>query len=164
MVLARWAGDSVLRYVREAPLTNLPAEVRALEEQQSVMATLLRLQEEVTQLGADVRGQAEEQAALAATFRTRFGPDSRHKFIVNGDRKRVKVHRVAVDGLDMLPQLWRTSCGVRFGLWRFTRHASVQDFPVDARCARCFPGADAQARGHAQEESSVDDSGASVSA
>ena len=157
MVLARWAGDSVLRYVREAPLTNLPAEIRALEEQRSIMDTLLKLQAEVARLGANVQGQAQEQAALAADFKTRFGPDEKHRFVVNGDGRRVKVHQVAVDGLEVLPQLWRTNCGVRFGLWRFTRHATLVGFPPDARCAKCFP-ASAAGGGHALPASSADES------
>jgi len=53
-------------------------------------------------------------------------------------KKHIKVHRVALDGMDLLPQLWRTSCGVKFGLWAFLRHASVEAFPPDARCANCF--------------------------
>ena len=31
MVLARWSGETVLRYVKDAPLENLPSEVLALE-------------------------------------------------------------------------------------------------------------------------------------
>ena len=32
MVMARWAGSTVLRYVKKAPLANLSSEVMALEE------------------------------------------------------------------------------------------------------------------------------------
>ena len=31
MILARWSGDTVLRYIKDAPLANLPNEVLALE-------------------------------------------------------------------------------------------------------------------------------------
>ena len=73
------------------------------------------------------------------------------------------VHQVGVDSLELLPQLWRTSCGVRFGLWRFTRHATLDDFPADARCLRCFP-ATAGVPAIPERVSSDDDSGASASA
>lgn len=37
MVLARWAGESVLRYIRDAPLDNLPDEVKALEDKRNLL-------------------------------------------------------------------------------------------------------------------------------
>ena len=40
MVLARWAGETVLRYIREAPLANLSSEVLALENKKSLLKTL----------------------------------------------------------------------------------------------------------------------------
>ena len=90
MLLARWAGSAVLRYVREAPLAKLPAEVKALDEQRSVLAALLSLQHDVAVLGDGVRAQAEGQAKLAAEFRNKFGPDAAHSFVARGDSKRLK--------------------------------------------------------------------------
>ena len=44
MVLARWASDAVLRYVREAPLEHLSAEVLELEAQQGLVRTIQELE------------------------------------------------------------------------------------------------------------------------
>ena len=57
MVLARWAGEAVLRYVREAPLDTLPAEVKDLEEKHSMLAALERLQADMHGLDARVEGR-----------------------------------------------------------------------------------------------------------
>ena len=51
MAMARWAGESVLRYAREAPLAILPAVVVALEEQRNLDSTLRTLHTEVAYLG-----------------------------------------------------------------------------------------------------------------
>ena len=45
MVMARWAGESVLRYVREAPLESFPADVVALEDRRSATAALRALRQ-----------------------------------------------------------------------------------------------------------------------
>jgi hypothetical protein len=40
MVLARWAGESVLRHIRDAPLANLTADVVELEARRSVLGAI----------------------------------------------------------------------------------------------------------------------------
>ena len=51
MAMACWAGESVFRYAREAPLAILPAVVVALEEQRNLDSTLRTLHTEVAYLG-----------------------------------------------------------------------------------------------------------------
>ena len=60
MVLARWAGESVLRYIRDAPLANLTAEVVELEAKRSVLGAIEDLHGE---LKAVSRGIEEQKAA-----------------------------------------------------------------------------------------------------
>jgi len=137
-VLARWSGDAVLRYVREAPLGNLSAEVRALEEQRSLMAAVLDLQASVARLGNRVDQQHLEQELAVKDLFAKYGLAREKPFFAKAGKGAFKVHRAMSDGADLLPQLWRTRCGVRFGLWTFTRHASVAASPADSLCERCF--------------------------
>ena len=153
MVLARWAGDTVLRYVREAPLGNLSAEVRALEEQRSLMTVVLELQAEVAKLGGRVDGQRLEQEAAVKELLAKHGPVPTKPFVAKAGKGAFKVHRTSAEGAEVLPQLWRTQCGVKFGLWRFTRHATVEGFPTDSLCERCF-GREASAPAIAADPSS----------
>jgi hypothetical protein len=138
MVLARWAGESVLRYVRDAPLDNLPDEVRALEEKKSLLGALEKLQADVRNLNNKVDGQAEDAAKIADELYSKFGPSVSKPFIANGNQKRFKLHWAAVDGSEVLPQQWKTRCGVKFGNWSFTRHGSKTEFPIDTWCTKCF--------------------------
>jgi hypothetical protein len=138
MVLARWAGESVLRYVRDAPLDNLPAEVKALEEKKSLLGALEKLQADVLSIDNKVDGQKQEVDRLAAELFKKFGPVADKPFIANGSKKRFKLHWAAVDGVEMLPQLWKTHCGVKFGSWNFTRHVTKDNFPIDTWCTKCF--------------------------
>ena len=59
--------------------------------------------------------------------------------ILKVGHKRAKVHCVLKGGPAIPPLSWSTRCGLRFGLWAFTSHAAVHEFPEDARCTRCFP-------------------------
>jgi hypothetical protein len=138
MVLARWAGESVLRYVREAPLDNLPDEVRALEEKRNLLGALEKLQADVRDINKRVDGQATDAAKIADELLTKFGPSVTKPFIANGNQKRFKLHWAAGDGTEPLPQLWKTRCGVKFGNWDFSRHGSKSEFPTDTWCTKCF--------------------------
>ena len=153
MVLARWAGESVLRYVRDAPLDNLPDEVKALEEKKSLLGALEKLQDDVRNINTKVDGQAEDAAKITDELYKKFGPSVAKPFIANGNQKRFKLHWAAIDGREVLPQQWKTRCGVKFGNWSFTRHESKSDFPLDTWCTKCF-GAP---RPEAHKESSSED-------
>jgi hypothetical protein len=137
MVLARWAGESVLRYVRDAPLDNLPDEVRALEEKRSLLEALDKLQADVRDINDKVDGQAEEAARITGELRM-YAPTIQKPFIANGNHRRFKLHWAAIDGSEVIPQLWKTRCGVKFGNWSFTRHESKVEFPIDTWCTKCF--------------------------
>ena len=50
-------------------------------------------------------------------------------FVTNAALRAPKLHKVLVDGADVLPSLWRTRCGKRFGLWQFTRLANCNNMP-----------------------------------
>ena len=49
-----------------------------------------------------------------------------------------------VDGEASNPVRWRTRCGLAFAQWCFTRHATVDTFPVDMVCRTCFGPGDAR--------------------
>ena len=153
MILARWAGDTVLRYIREAPLENLPAEVAALEEKRNLLDLLSTLRREIQSLSSQLGNQQRELGSLreetanqlslevarvSADLQSKFGPASTKPYIARCAHKRFKVHRAVVDGCETPPSNWKTQCGLRFGFWSFTRHASLDNFPKDILCGRCF--------------------------
>jgi hypothetical protein len=150
MVMARWAGESVLRYVREAPLETLPAEVVALEEQRNLVTTLRALHKEVRELGARIQNceqggedkvsHLEERIAgihRDLTHRAKAQPDLNVIARV-GRNVEYKVHNAEGNDFGIPPTEWRTKCGRKFGHWTVTRHMSETEFPADARCRDCF--------------------------
>jgi hypothetical protein len=163
MVLARWAGETVLRYIRDAPLDNLPAEVRALEEKRNLFTALEKLQAEVRGIDSKVDAQKGEAERIAHELFARFGPAVAKPYIANGNRTRFKVHVAAVDGVESLPQNWKTKCGVKFGAWAFTRHATKDAFPADTWCAKCFDqgGSGRRAAASSTDSSAVGSEGSS---
>ncbi|CAK0867373.1 unnamed protein product, partial [Prorocentrum cordatum] len=58
MVLARWPSDAVSRYVGEAPLDRLPAEVAALEARRDHLKIAGRMREELRGLSARLESHA----------------------------------------------------------------------------------------------------------
>jgi len=109
-----------------------------LEDQRSLMAVVLELQAGMAKLGDKVDWQLLEQEGAVKDLFAKCGPSQMKPFIAKAGKGAFKVHRASKDGSDVLPQLWRTHCGVRFGLWAFTRHAAVDGFPPDSLCVRCF--------------------------
>ncbi len=140
MVLARWAGDSVLRYVRDAPLENLSAEMRDLEERLGLLGALAQLQPTVQGINDKVDNHKGNTERPAHDFFRKLGPAEEKPFMARVSQRQFKVHEAVVDGTARLPQQWKACCEVRFGLWAFTRQASVSEFPADALCAKCFAG------------------------
>ena len=138
MALARWAGESVLRYMRDAPLEKLPAEVKALEDKRSMLVVLERLQADVQGLDARVEGRQAELTQFIKDSCERFGPVQAKPCIAKGGCPQFKLHVAAVEGAEMLPALWKTKCGVKFAGWAFTRHASPEGFPSDTLCVKWF--------------------------
>ena len=148
--MARWAGELVLRYVREAPLETLPAEVVALKEQRNLVTTLKTLHKEVRNLGARIQSceqggvdkvsHLEERiAGIHRDLTSRAEAQADRKVIARvGRNVEYKVHSTSHSDCGLPPTEWRTSCGRKFGHWIVTRHASETEFPVDARCRDCF--------------------------
>ena len=129
MILDRWAGEPVLRYARDAPLDAIPDEVKALEDKKTALLALTRLQATVQAVDDKVEGRQAELAQLVKEACARFGPTVAKPFVTKGGRRSFKLHEAAVDGVEVLPALWRTKCGIRFANWSFTRRSSPQGFP-----------------------------------
>ena len=149
MVLARWASDAVLRYVREAPLEHLSAEVLELEAQQDLVQTIRNLESKIDVLADRVDQQAEGSDTVAAGLRqeldghvanlqAQFAPTAERRVISKCGAGRHKVHLAQRTDQDAPPLAWRTLCGLGYAKWTFTRHLSTDEFPVDALCSKCF--------------------------
>ena len=143
-ILARWSSNVVLRYVREAPLDNIADEVKALESKRDLLrhikmlcngaaaldTKLGNLEAQLQQLALDRNKQFQEWLAKAKV--------SPLPFVSNAALREPKLHKVLVDGADVLPSLWRTRCGKRFGFWQLTRLADCSDVPAEQKCKNCF--------------------------
>jgi hypothetical protein len=150
MIMARWAGESVLRYVREAPLETLPKEVIALEEQRNLVTTLRALRKEVHELSTKVvdteaAGEVKVKnleariASVSADMVQRVVAEPDRIIIARVARRyKYKVHTAFGNDFQAPPADWKTKCGRSFGLWNFTRHERIDEFPADARCRFCF--------------------------
>ena len=119
MVMARWAGSTVLRYVKEAPLASLSSEVVAF-------ATL-----------------AEQVYSVRSTRAQRTSRSSVHRSLRRGSSPVVELvgtrcikQWLLAEGA--VPLDWRTCCGLRYALWAYTRHSDVAAFPEDTLCEKCF--------------------------
>ena len=147
MVLARWSGETVLRYIRDAPLANLSTEVLALENKRSLLKTLGSLKDGSETLSGKVEGLEQQLKALLESCASRDTATERARptplvepFVTNGapTAKAFKVHEVLIDGsCGALPSLWRTKCGFRFAFGNYTRHTSVDSFTAAALCRSC---------------------------
>ena len=157
MVLARWSGETVLRYIRDAPLANLSTEVLALENKRTLLKTLGALKDGSETLSGKIEGLEQQLKALleacaerdCAAERARPSPLA-EPFVTNGapTAKAFKVHEVLIDGSSgALPTLWRTKCGFRFAFGSFTRHASVDNFASASLCRNCGLAPAAGSRG-----------------
>jgi hypothetical protein len=88
-------------------------------------------------VGTDMAAHRAEVERVIADLLAKHGPVAAKPYIAHGNR-RFKVHEAATDSAESPPQWWRTRCGVLFGRWLFTRHASLAAFPPDALCTKCF--------------------------
>ena len=157
MVMARWAGDQVLRYIREAPLENLPLEVQALEERRSANATLNAIRLELESVRSKAAESGRERGTRAEELERKLceiklaisnnegKSESNPRIIARvGRRNRnaaYRIHDAGATYFSTSPDQWKTKCGRRFGSWTFRRHATVDGFPVDTLCrgnSGCF--------------------------
>jgi hypothetical protein len=149
MVLARWAGETILRYVREAPLANLSHEVAQLEKRRDLVTTLGLVADGAETISSKISNLEQQLEALirnkkletdaAALEREKTSPKC---YVTNGGKagKNLKVHEILVDGADVVPTLWRARCGFRFAFCGYTKHTSLEQFSTKERCLRCGLG------------------------
>lgn len=133
MVLARWAGPTILRYVREAPLQNLPREVRALEGRAEMDQMAAELRQQMVETRAAQSAVRSEASRIRASCEV--GP-----VIVKAGRSCFKAHAVLRGAAGIPPREWTTRCGLSFGLWQYVSHQSPDAVPPGLRCGRCFEG------------------------
>ena len=146
MVMARWAGETVLRYVKEAPVDNLPDEVLALEGRRDLLKTLGKLAdgaENLTSKVGDLEAQLVElkkqKDEQVRTIEAKYVVPPPLPYVTNGanSAKTLKVHRVLAEGAELPPLMWRTRCGYRFAFANFTRHGTLDGFNGNALCKSC---------------------------
>ena len=146
MVLARWAGETVLRYIREAPLTHLSDEVKELESKRSLLALFNKLADgaetltgKVQDLEAQLTHLRKERKAMAASAVTVLAAPACRPFVTNGAKlaSRLKVHRVTVEGIEHPLPSWRTTCGFRFAYCDGERLQSLKGYSQGQLCRRC---------------------------
>ena len=66
MVMARWAGETILRYVKEAPLDSLPDEVLALEGKRNLVHLINKFADGAESLSGRMEGlEAQLQKIIA---------------------------------------------------------------------------------------------------
>ena len=157
MVMARWAGEAVLRYVREAPLESLPAEVIALEERRSAALVLKTLRQEIAAVRAQTQRLGQDEATRAAALERRVAEiqgaavgretaRAPERCIIArigraSNAPAYKVHDARGTDFSSSPCTWRAVCGRRFGAWTFERHLTTDAFPIDTQCRGCFGAA-----------------------
>ena len=147
MVLARWAGETVLRYIREAPLAHLADEVKALEGKRNLLSLFDKLADGAEKLTGKVQDleeqllhlQRERKRHTAAAASTEDTESCGRPYVTNGAKKAsmLKVHKVMISGLGKPLTSWRTICGFRFAFSDGERLNSYKEFESCQRCKRC---------------------------
>jgi hypothetical protein len=98
MVLARWTGETVLRYIREAPLAHLADEVNALEGKRNLLALSDKLADgaekltgKVQDLEDQLRLQRERRQATSLAASAEDPDRSGRPYVTNGAKKATKL-------------------------------------------------------------------------
>ena len=136
-LFGRWTSQAFLRYVREAPLSNLNS-----------LATEVSLQEAIRQAKATIAQAPALPIAPASSEMLEEGlpeptaaaPTTRHTYVLNlapGG----KVHRVLIHGDSFHPRHWRAHCNWFFGRG-LTQYDFVQLESGMRRCRSCFSPVD----------------------
>ncbi len=97
-------GETVFRYVKDAPLESLPAEVKSLEERKGLMNALDALQLAVRGVGPDAASHRAETEKVIADLVAKHGPTTAKPYLAHGNPRRFKVHVAATDGTETPPQ------------------------------------------------------------
>ena len=154
MVLARWAGGSVLRYIRDVPLANLADEVRALEDRHRSARILRDLQRLAVQLEARSTEQSEVMSQVLTQLAQVKAQAVVGPFIFKVSQRTSKLHAVARASCSIPPSEWTTKCGRHVGTWAFTSHALASEVPDDSKCRVCFQSTAASKRAASASKSS----------
>ena len=154
-LLARWASDVILRYVRESPLTTLTTDYLKSENGCS-------LEEVLAQMQATTQGALDRIGSLDETSKRLLEQESALRRRVNELSKPVAaspapppplyvenlksgaVHRALLSA-DFAPSMWATVCGWRYAHSAFQRHSALACgwFSI---CEKCCPHERAAAR------------------
>ncbi len=147
MVLARWAGDTILRYVKEAPLCSLHDDVRALEGRQDSLRALRKLVDGAELLEGKLSCLEQELSRLKALKSADKVSDDASQalvgclpYVTNGRSrlsKKFRVHVVKSHGPELHPHQWKTVCGIRFAFCGFEQLPDCSSFAKHALCKSC---------------------------
>ena len=134
-LFGRWSSQAFLRYVRDAPLSNL-----------SSLATEVSLQEAIKQAKALQPQAPSPSLAHASTDMFAEGlpeaaPPEDLKLYVQNLAAGGKVHRVLTYGPSFHPRHWRAHCSWFFGRG-LTEYKFVSLDTAGRRCRACFPPGD----------------------
>lgn len=147
-LFGRWGSECFLRYVRDAPLTQLQSLAKeatlrhSLAAAKAELSSLLKAARDHTQEAYALPIQQQPAAILmdceaSAPLDEPVGQPSATQYVVNRST-RGKVHKVASHATDLEHFRWRTLCG-----WYFTRHqvdySLISDLDESLpECAKCF--------------------------
>ena len=137
MVLARWAGPTILRYVSEAPLAHITSDVKRLMAGEELHDVLLEVSARAKEVDEKLAELASAEAELAEQIAHMKLAGASPGFVAN--HKSGAWHRVLFDGISYLPCHWKTCCGWKFGDSAVTRSAEIpESVPWYLRCERCL--------------------------
>ena len=147
--MARHSGDTILRYVQEAPLEQLTSLTRrklhAAESGSCLPGVIGGLAGDEARLRTHCEGletaMKENLRSEVENLRERLALEDKprqttHEWVRNADSG--IVHRVLVADMAVPAACWRTSCGWKFGTKRFRLCAEPGSCPK-AICEICAP-------------------------
>ena len=157
-LLGRWASDAICRYVAEAPLHSLAADLLQGAERSRTERIVDDLKDrvaEVAKLHEALVARTREQAAAEAVVPVPPSQGQRDPFfVVNEMAPQRTIHKAWLGSeQDYPPSFWRAPCGWQYGL---AAHTRAHSFPPGSRrlCRRCFCAERREAAGSSSSSSS----------
>jgi hypothetical protein len=137
MVLARWAGPTILRYVSEAPLAHITADVKRLIAGDELHDVLKLVNTQSIEMDQKLVRLAQAETELAKQVEEMLASGAAPGYVSN--HKSGAWHRVLIGDLGYLPCRWKTSCGWKFGDCAVTRSKRLPGAaPWYLLCDRCL--------------------------
>ena len=161
MVLARWSGPTILRYVSEAPLATITGDVKRLLACDALCDVLAEVK---TRTGAMEKGISALTGAFERLEAEEHDLREQVKVLKDSGMQPVYIlntksgvwHRLLRDGLETPVEHWSTCCGWNHSGWPVRRSASLPgDATSSSTCGRCMPAR----RVEPPDGSSADDAG-----